>query len=117
MTRAVYIVNKYKIRSQERALFEKQIHKLKRIDHFAIPKIYELFKNDHRFFVVIEYRQGESLASVLERQHYFDEAAAAGIMWQLLGLLNHCHSRGIIHTDLKLTSIIFNSKRQESIRV
>jgi len=38
-------------------------------------------------------------------------------MWQLLGLLNHCHRKGIIHTDLKLTSILFNSKLQESIRV
>ena len=117
LTRAVYIVNKYKIRSHERLMFEKQIHKLKMIDHFAVPKIYELFKSDHKFYVVIEYRQGESLASVMERQHYFDEAAAASIMWQLLGLLNHCHRKGIIHSDLKLTSIIFNSKLQESIRV
>ena len=54
---------------------------------------------------------------MLEKQHYFDEAAAAAVMWQLLGLLNHCHKRGITHNDLKLTSISFNSKRQELIRV
>jgi serine/threonine protein kinase len=57
------------------------------------------------------------LASILEKQKYFDEAAAASVMWQLLGLLNHCHKRGIIHSDLKLTSVSFNSKKQELIRV
>lgn len=98
-------------------MLEDQINKLKKIDHFAIPKIYELFKNNHRFFVVIEYRQGESLAAILQRQKYFTEAAVASIMWQLLGLLSHCHKRGIIHSDLKLTGILFNSKQQETIRV
>jgi calcium-dependent protein kinase len=58
LVRAVYIVNKYKIRSHERELFEDQIRKLKKIDHPAVPKIYELFKNNHRFFVVMEYKQG-----------------------------------------------------------
>lgn len=38
-------------------------------------------------------------------------------MWQLLGLLCHCHRKGIVHTDLKLTGIFFNSKQQETIRV
>lgn len=70
--RAVYIVNKYKIRSHERELFETQIRRLKKVDHPAVPKIYELFKNDHRFFVVMEYKRGESLASVLEEQRYFE---------------------------------------------
>jgi calcium-dependent protein kinase len=67
--------------------------------------------------VVLEYKNGESLATILDRQHYFEEVSAASIMWQLLSLLNHCHKRGITHTDLKMTSISFNSKRQETIKV
>ena len=67
--------------------------------------------------MVTEHRQGESLAAVLERQHYFEEKWAASIVWQLLAMLNYCHSRGIHHTDLKLTAISFNSKSQEMIRV
>jgi calcium-dependent protein kinase len=82
-----------------------------------VPKIYELFKNDHRFFVVMEYKHGESLADVLQSQRYFEEGAAAGVAWQLLALLSHCHKRGITHTDLKLTSICFNSKRQDILKV
>lgn len=117
LVRAVYIVNKYKIRSHERELFELQIRKLKKIDHPAVSKIYELFKNDHRFFVVMEYKHGASLADALEEQRYFEESAAAGVIWQLLGLLGHCHKRGITHTDLKLTSICFNSKRHDNLKV
>lgn len=66
LVRAVYIVNKYKIRSHEREMFEQQIRNLKKIDHPAVSKIYELFKNDHRFFVVMEYKHGASLADALE---------------------------------------------------
>lgn len=35
----------------------------------------------------------------------------------MLALLSHCHKRGITHTDLKLTSICYNSKRQDVLKV
>jgi calcium-dependent protein kinase len=31
--------------------------------------------------------------------------------------LDHCHKRGITHTDIKLNSIYFNSKKQDIVKV
>ena len=38
-------------------------------------------------------------------------------MRQLLHILNDCHQKDIIHSDLKLENIIFNSKKQNVIKV
>jgi serine/threonine protein kinase len=65
LIRSVYIINKYKVRTVEREALEQQINKLKLIDHPFVNKIYELFKDSHRYFIVMELCFGESLASII----------------------------------------------------
>lgn len=38
-------------------------------------------------------------------------------MHQLLSVLGDCHRHNIIHTDLKLENINFNSKKEEVIKI
>jgi len=67
LIRGVFIINKYKIRSKERDILEHQIGKLKKIDHAHLVKIYDLFKDKHRFYIVTELCLGESLADILRK--------------------------------------------------
>lgn len=38
-------------------------------------------------------------------------------MHQILNVLGNCHRKGIIHTDLKLENIIFNSQKQDIVKI
>lgn len=38
-------------------------------------------------------------------------------MHQIFNVLGHCHRKDIIHTDLKLENIIFNSQKQDIIKI
>lgn len=38
-------------------------------------------------------------------------------MHQILNVLGHCHRKNIIHTDLKIENMIFNSQKQDIIKI
>ena len=56
-------------------------------------------------YLVMEYLEGESLSSMLERTGSIDLAAACGIMDPALRALSAAHAKGIIHRDLKPDNI------------
>lgn len=65
LCKAAFIINKYKVRTQQRELLEEQISKLKRIDNPYLLKIYELYYDKHRFYIICEFCTGQSLAQIL----------------------------------------------------
>lgn len=83
---------------------------MKKIDNPYLQKIYELYYDKHRFYIISEFCYGQSLAQVLIEEGSIPERKAARIMYQLLHVLAECHRNNIIHSDLKLENITFNSK-------
>jgi len=56
---------------------------------------------DGTLFLVMEYLEGESLASRIERQGSIDPEEAAEITAQVMRALVEAHKKGVIHRDLK----------------
>lgn len=56
-------------------------------------------------YLVMEYLEGESLATLLQRKGTLDFDIACGIMEQVLDALHTAHTKGIIHRDLKPDNI------------
>ncbi len=56
-------------------------------------------------YLVMEYLEGEDLASMIKRVGSFDLAAACGILEPVLLALAAAHEKGIIHRDLKPENI------------
>jgi len=52
-------------------------------------------------YIVMEYVEGRELKSYLEEGKRFSIPESVRIMGQVLDALSHCHSRGVIHRDLK----------------
>jgi hypothetical protein len=50
--KTIFIINKYKVRTQQRELLEEQINRLKTIDSPYLLKIYELYQDRHRFYII-----------------------------------------------------------------
>jgi serine/threonine protein kinase len=57
------------------------------------------------------------LAEVLAEEGAIPERKAALIMHQLLSALSECHRNNVIHTDMKLENITFNSKEEEVVKI
>jgi len=75
-----------------------------RITHAHIAAVYDVLEHKGRTFIVMEYVEGQSLATLLRREPLpIDRVVEIG--WQLADALGAAHRVGIIHRDLKPANV------------
>ncbi|BAZ10986.1 serine/threonine protein kinase [Calothrix sp. NIES-4071] len=91
-------------------LFQREAEILYQIQHPQIPQFRERFEQDHRLFLVQDYVAGKTYRELLEDRkaigRTFTEEEVLYIIRSLLPVLEHLHSRGIIHRDISPENII-----------
>ena len=73
--------------------------------HPNIVTIYETEEENGRYFIVMEYLEGENLRQRLDREGALPVEEACHIILQVLDGLSHAHSKGVIHRDIKPENI------------
>ena len=84
------------------------------LDHPNICAIYEIGQEDNHSFIVLQYIEGETLASKLKR-HLPDLREALAIAAQVADALNEAHANGIIHRDIKPENIMLAARSQVKV--
>ena len=100
------------------SLFEKQKEKFKKeakrimsLDNEHIVKVYDLFEENNTVYYVMDYLEGESLASRMKRVgHPLTESEVMDILPQLLDALSEIHKFQIWHLDIKPANIMLIDK-------
>lgn len=88
----------------------KKLAKLSSLD--GIVHIYDSFEANHTAYIVMEYLEGETLASYMKREKKLTEEAAMDIIVPVLQTLEEVHHSGIIHRDIAPDNI-FLAKGQD----
>lgn len=73
------------------------------LDHVNIIKINEVLENENSHFLVMPFFDGKILRNAVPPRN---ENSAREVFIQLLDAVNHCHSLGIIHRDIKSENIL-----------
>eukprot|EP00957_Ditylum_brightwellii_P210303 15364812-Ditylum_brightwellii.AAC.1 len=90
------------------------------VDHPSIIRLEEVYESENEVYLVQELCEGGDLYEWLtspvveEKKPCLWEQKCADILGQLLSGLTYLHSKGIIHRDLKLENILFESKDANS---
>ena len=84
----------------------KEIQILKMLDHPNILKCFEVFEDELKYYVAMEYCPGGDLFKEILSMQVFTEAQAASIIFQVLSALSYCHDKKVIHRDLKPENIL-----------
>ncbi|MCB9641888.1 MAG: serine/threonine protein kinase [Myxococcales bacterium] len=76
------------------------------------------YDEHNRYYIAMEFVQGETLHELLKRQERFSVDRALEISIQILDALEEAHQMGIIHRDLKPKNIMISPQRQgEMVKV
>jgi serine/threonine protein kinase len=91
-------------------LFAREAAILYQIQHPQVPQFRERFEQDQRLFLVQDYVAGKTYRALLDERKAIDqtftEAEVLLLMRSLLPVLEHLHTRGIIHRDISPENII-----------
>ncbi|MEJ6480161.1 serine/threonine-protein kinase [Nostoc punctiforme UO1] len=102
-------------------LFHREAAILYQIEHPQVPKFRERFEQDQRLFLVEDYVAGQTYRAMLsERQAVgktFTEAEVLQLIQFLLPVLEHIHSRGIIHRDISPENIILRDSDAKPVLI
>jgi len=105
---AIKSLNKEYFKSNKTKL-NNEINILKALQHKNVVRLHETFTNDHYLLIVNELCEGGDLLSYVRKRRKLTEPIAKLIFKQILDGINHCHSKGIVHRDIKLDNILLNS--------
>ncbi len=95
--------------AQMRQQFEQEATVLARLDHPHLVGVTDFFEEGSNAYLVMKFVEGKSLAQIIEQQGALPEEHVLIWAQQLLDALGYCHSRGIIHRDVKPQNVIIRS--------
>jgi serine/threonine protein kinase len=102
-------------------LFHREAAILYQIEHPQVPKFRERFEQDQRLFLVEDYVAGKTYRTILsERQavaQTLTEQEVLQLIRSLLPVLEHIHSRGIIHRDISPENIILRDSDAQPVLI
>lgn len=100
-------------------LFQREAETLYQIEHPQIPKFRATFEQNQRLFLVQDYIQGPTYGQLIQQRQGspFSETEVYTFLVQLLPVLAHIHSKGIIHRDISPDNIILRQTDQKPVLI
>lgn len=86
----------------------REVEIAKRMRHPNVVMIKESLEAKDHYCIVMELMKGGELLGQLTQQGRFTEPVARRYFQQLIVGLNHCHSNGVAHRDLKLDNLLLD---------
>ncbi|MDP9090006.1 MAG: serine/threonine protein kinase [Pseudomonadota bacterium] len=78
------------------------------LDHPNIVRVHDYFQEAGRYFLVMDYVDGQSLQKLISDRGKLEEHRAIEILDGVLQALECAHSHGIIHRDVKPSNILID---------
>lgn len=95
--------------------FHREAQSAARLIHPSIVNIFDVCEEDNKYFIVMEYIDGNTLKKILEEQGSIKPFWAVHIACELAAALQHAHNRNIIHCDIKPHNILINKNMTPKI--
>lgn len=90
--------------------FQREVRALARLQHPNVVTIFDAHESGGTHFLVMELVQGRDLQTLIEEKGPMDLTQATRCILQAARGLEHAHSQGIIHRDVKPANLILSRK-------
>jgi len=117
--RAVKAIDRSKIPDEKK--FEEEVTIQQQLDHTNIVRLYEVFKDAKRVYLVMELCTGGELFDRIvaeteknEDGTAFGEGQCATYMHQIIGAMYYLHSKCFVHRDIKPENFLMQNESKEA---
>lgn len=109
--RAIKVLPKSRVRDATYlARFQLEAKAIASLSHPNIVLAYDIDNEDDVHYIVMEYVDGDDLQQLVKRDGALDFSTAANLIAQAARGLEHAHSKGVIHRDVKPANLLIDQK-------
>jgi len=95
--------------------FRNELKIARRVSHKHVCRMYDIGREEEKYFITMEYVQGEDLKSHIKKKERLSTEDAIGITQQICEGLVEAHRLGIVHRDLKPQNIMIDKQGDAKI--
>jgi serine/threonine protein kinase len=95
--------------------FRNELKVARSISHKHVCRMYDIGREDEKYFITMEYVSGEDLKSLIKEKGRLPESEALRIATQICEGLAGAHELGIVHRDLKPQNIMLDKEGRAKI--
>jgi len=92
----------------------KEMNILSQLRHNNIVQLYEVYREDNRVYMILEFLSGGELFDAICEQEYYKEGDARRIMKSITYAILYMHRHGVMHRDLKPENLVLVSNRTDT---
>jgi serine/threonine-protein kinase len=101
----------------EQERFRREARTLARLSHPNIPSIYDVDFGPGKFLIYFQFIEGTTLRKILDDEGVADFPRVQSWLKQVASALDHAHSLGVVHRDVKPDNIIITADRETAYLV
>jgi len=106
---AIKIIDKTQLDSSNLAKVYREVEVMKLLNHPNIVKLYQVMETKSMLYLVSEYAPQGEIFEYIARHGRMSEALARRKFWQMVLAVEYCHSRRVVHRDLKAENLLLDS--------
>lgn len=113
-TVAIKIPRREELDDRTRQMFQREAKAAAALNHPNIVRVYEVFEDEDRLYIVSEFINGDTLKAIVTDQR-MSYRNAATLVATIARAIDYAHERGVIHRDLKPGNILIDGQNQPHI--
>ena len=86
-----------------------EVYVMKKISHPNVIRLLEVFESTRHLMIVLEYSGGGDLLQLVKNREFLSEEEGKNIFSQVVDAVQACHSKNIIHRDVKLDNLLITT--------
>ena len=90
---------------------QSEIKIMEDVSHPRIARLYEAVETPKRVHLIMECLEGGNLCSYVKSKRRLSEEESKKIFFQLVQAVDHLHQQCIIHRDIKLENVLFDTNK------
>jgi serine/threonine protein kinase len=85
----------------------KEAQNLKKLRHKNIVELHHAFIEGKQLIMIMELAAGGEVLGYVMKKERLSEPSTRKILLQVVNSMIYCHTRGVVHRDLKLENVLF----------